>query len=61
MEGWICPRCGKVNAPWVPECDCILRTVIQYDDSTTLTAAPRRNDTTYIELTYIELPEEMKL
>lgn len=20
--GWICPRCGKVHAPWVSECDC---------------------------------------
>ena len=20
--GWICPRCGKVNAPWKPTCDC---------------------------------------
>jgi len=20
--GWICPRCGQVNAPWKPKCDC---------------------------------------
>jgi hypothetical protein len=21
-QGWECPRCGKVHAPWVQECDC---------------------------------------
>ena len=21
-EGWICPRCGKVNAPFAFQCDC---------------------------------------
>ena len=23
LEGWICPRCKRVNAPWVDHCDCI--------------------------------------
>lgn len=22
MEGWICPRCKRVNAPWVSHCSC---------------------------------------
>lgn len=21
-EGWICPRCGQVMAPWMPYCNC---------------------------------------
>lgn len=21
-EGWLCPRCGKVNAPFISSCDC---------------------------------------
>ena len=20
--GWECPRCGKINAPWITSCDC---------------------------------------
>jgi len=23
QEGWRCPVCGRVNAPWVPTCGCI--------------------------------------
>ena len=38
--GWVCPRCGKVNAPWKSECDCVPLSVssptvnIQYTDNT---------------------------
>ena len=21
-EGWLCPRCKKINAPWSPQCWC---------------------------------------
>ena len=28
QEGWICPRCGKVNAPWVMQCSCNMDTQI---------------------------------
>lgn len=28
-EGWICPRCGKVNAPFIDQCTC------KSDNSTT--------------------------
>lgn len=20
--GWVCPRCGSINAPWVRQCNC---------------------------------------
>ena len=23
QHGWICPRCGKGNAPWQPTCPCM--------------------------------------
>lgn len=22
QQGWECPKCGQVNAPWKPTCDC---------------------------------------
>ena len=23
QQGWICPKCGRVNAPWLPICGCV--------------------------------------
>lgn len=22
-QGWLCPRCSKINAPWISQCSCI--------------------------------------
>ena len=24
LQGWVCPRCGRVWAPWVQACDCVV-------------------------------------
>ena len=35
-QGWECPRCGRINAPWVRSCDCSgnYKLTWIYDDST---------------------------
>lgn len=33
QDGWRCPRCNRINAPWVRQCDCSPSTYT-YDDIT---------------------------
>ena len=28
QQGWECPKCGVVNAPWMPMCGCTTRTSV---------------------------------
>lgn len=23
LEGWLCPRCKRVNSPWTEKCSCV--------------------------------------
>ena len=27
QHGWVCPKCGRVLAPWKSECDCYCNTI----------------------------------
>lgn len=39
-KGWECPRCGRINAPWVRQCDC----PIQNWTITTCGSYPKQDD-----------------
>ena len=42
QTGWVCPLCGKVNAPWAPSCDCYIKSKSKqmeatYDENSSIT------------------------
>ena len=42
QTGWVCPLCGKVNAPWAPSCDCYIKSkpkqmTTTYDENSSIT------------------------
>lgn len=32
QQGWVCPKCGRVNAPWLGTCPCHLNTLGTIDN-----------------------------
>lgn len=43
-QGWECPRCGHINAPWVRQCDCSRS---NYTITSDLTYKPERWEANY--------------
>ena len=32
QQGWVCPKCGRVNAPWMGTCPCFAdKNTIRYN------------------------------
>ena len=60
QQGWICPKCGRVNAPWLPCCDCVRSqtTGIGYTFDTSTTARKGTSQTTSAEQTEPQTEEE---
>ena len=38
--GWVCPRCGRVNAPWVSQCNCTGSPFVKTSASSAYSASP---------------------
>lgn len=37
VQGWYCPKCGRVNAPWVSTCPCGPTTITIHSNTTNIT------------------------
>ena len=33
-EGWLCPRCGSINAPFIGQCTCKSEIVVEHSNTT---------------------------
>ena len=45
-EGWLCPRCSKINAPFVSQCNCVPdRISVKLPDTGSYTTAVPENFT----------------
>ena len=57
--GWICPICGRANAPYVGQCPCPGEKVIHENNSTEISESEENIDWERVFLDGGQLPEEM--
>lgn len=51
MEPWICPRCQKVNAGWIPSCNCTpLSTINRLQSAYPITTGENTSENEYVKV-----------
>ena len=38
--GWVCPLCGRANAPWISQCNCSASPFVKVNTSSAFSASP---------------------
>ena len=61
QQEWICPKCGRVNAPWMPTCGCVSSQTSGTGAPYLVKTIPISRDSHEVDTPQTERSEQMKI